>query len=332
MYFPNPFKFKGMHPIRFASIRSGRRPDLAFWAFLLATLLWVLGWRRRVLAQNLRLAGLTPVAGAERESLGRFLPRVFDEVILRWFLLFNAARDLFSLLTASYPRPLIMAENATTQSAIREMRSGPSLFLAAHVHHFEAMGAFLVTQGVPLRGVARPMSRPWAQRWLIRLRERLGLPVIWSERPTHGKSENGPSEKRHGSSLWLRQAVRHVTTGGCLALLWDQRPPGNSSVTGAFFGKVVACDSLPALVMHRYGQNLPIYVGFMQPDGKVRLLCINPPQGSRDVAGNKKRVLENHAALQRVLVRYHRWLEAVTRKHTGYAYWLLHRRFGKIAE
>lgn len=313
MYFPNPFKFKGMQAKSSTSLRPGPRPDLAFWAFLLACLLWMSPWRRRVVAENARRAGFGG---------------------LRWLLLFHALRDLLGLFSASYPRRMGVASRS--ESHLAAMRRGKCLFLTAHVHHFEAFASFLAAEGVPLRAVARPMSRPWAQGWLVRIRERIGNPVIWSARPQKrgadgdgvageraGRVEVGvPARKTPAPALWLREALRHVQTGGCLALLWDQRPPGNAGVTGAFFGEPVICDPLPGWLMDHLGPDLSIYAGYLRPDGKVRLLCLHAPDASRELKSSK-RELE-----RRVLARYHRWLEAVTRRHPGYAYWMLHRRFG----
>ncbi len=323
MYFPNPFKFKGMQAKSSTSLRPGPRPNLAFWAFLLACLLWMSPWRRRVVAENARRAGLV------RVGFGG----------LRWLLLYHALRDLLGLFSASYPKQMVVAKRSAGHLA--DMRRGKCLFLTAHVHHFEAFAAFLAAEGVPLRAVARPMSRAWAQRWLVRLRELIGNPVIWSARPQkrpRGAREAGqtpestraqlsdktaePLRKISAPAIWLREALRHVQTGGCLALLWDQRPPGNAGVTGAFFGEAVICDPLPGWLMGHLGPDLAIYAGYLQPDGKVRLLCLHTPDGSREIEARKTE-LEG-----RVLARYHRWLEAVTRRHPGYAYWMLHRRFG----
>jgi lauroyl/myristoyl acyltransferase len=306
----------GRHPKR-PPLRQGKRPVLAFWALLIALVLALFGWKRQVVRAN-------------RAQVVTYLrSRSWSQrpTGLYFALLYHAARDLLGLLTASYPRPLVAAPGS--ERHLQAMRTGPCLFLTAHVHHFEALGSFLKAKGVPLLAIARPMSRLFAQHWLTRLRQRIDLPVLFSPR---GKTPSG----RESTPTFLRTTLRHTRSGGCLALLWDQTPPGNAYVTSTFFGAPVRCDSLPLFVL-KHCPELPVYAGYLQPDGHVRLTLLFSgyrPGRARPFAGPGAETAAPPAGratpASSLLARYHRWLMAVTMKHPSYAYWLLHRRFKPV--
>ncbi len=370
MYFPNPFKFKGMQASGAPLLRSGPRPDLAFWAGVIALFLLISGWRRQVVRANFRAV---KAAMQKHFSISGFnRPRALGSKLanlgLYPILLYRAARDLVGFLTASYPKALRIAPGS--ERVLAAMRQGPCLFLTGHVHHFEALGAFLNAQGVPLKAIARPMSRPWAQSWLTRLRERIGLPVIWSQRPSRAAkrlatgqakrlakgqakqlaqcplreiaaevgqshlSQSGKdlvqgslgSQSTEVSPFWMREAVRHVQQGGCLAMLWDQKPRTDSGWHADFFANKVICDPLPGFVLSalakRQGEAIPVFAGFLQPSGEVRLTVLQRAESSRKEPSDTEKSRDGLAK------RYHRWLEGVTLRFPCHAYWLLHRRFG----
>lgn len=127
-------------------------------------------------------------------------------------------------------------------------------------------------------------------------------------------------------------------------MLWDQKPR-HSGVSAAFFGESVSCDPLPAFVLEALlsqtepapgerpeaGPNfaVPIYAGFLQPSGEVRLTLVRSDGLSRMEPTDKRNREEARAKRAQEIARpYHRWLEAVTLRFPCYAYWLLHRRFG----
>lgn len=279
-------------PLRHA-LRQEKRPDLAFYAAIITLVLALCGWKwATVQAHRARIRGYLSLRG-----LGHTAWK--SPIRLYVTLVYHAARDLMGFFAAAYPHRITLAPGS--ESHLQAMRDGPSLFLTAHVHHFEALGSCLKAEGVPLLAIARPMSRARAQRLLIRLRERIGLPVLFS-----------PRSQAASTVGFLRQTLRHVKSGGCLAMLWDQNPPGHAQVTSTFFAMPVRCDSLPVF-LHEQNPTMPVYAGYLQPNGQMRLTLL--------FRGRQK------PATQKILRRYHRWLMAVTTKHPGYAYWLLHRRF-----
>jgi lauroyl/myristoyl acyltransferase len=236
---------------------------------LLATLFYLTGIRRAVVNRNFALTGLRQ-------------PPFF-----RWKLGFNLLRDAFPLLFGrAAPIPRL---SPRSQVHLQALRRGPSLLLAAHFHNWEAQASALARLGVPLLGAARPLTAPWAERILRRLRARHGVPVVQDAVP--------------------RRALRHLRAGGCFGFLWDQHSPA-SVRPGIFFGRSVSLNPLPLLLLEailRESEACPVYFGAWLPGGELRIL----PLGDR-------------ARLER---RYHRVLETLVKRHPQYWYGFLHARF-----
>jgi KDO2-lipid IV(A) lauroyltransferase len=173
------------------------------------------------------------------------------------------------------------------------MISGPSLLLTAHFHNWEILGGALRRLGVPLLASAKPLRNARADFLLRRLRQRLGLPVT--------------------SSGWPRAALRHLDSGGCFALLWDQHSPDSDSA-GRFFGRPVLLNPLPVfLLRHRA---CPVYFGVLLPGGTLRLVPL-----LREIGGDWE---------QRLARRYHRVLETLIRRHPHHWYGFFHARFKNL--
>lgn len=124
--------------------------------FFLAAVLWVLGFRRRIVRRNLEICRVRVANG------------------FRWRLTFAAARDFCALMTGSLRYSL--GPRAAEHRIV--MRRGPSLLLTAHFHNWEFLGAALRREGVPLLAASLPFKNPWAERFLLGLRRRLDLPTV----------------------------------------------------------------------------------------------------------------------------------------------------------
>lgn len=233
--------------------------------------LYIGGWKRRVIALNRRLCG--PASP-----------------FLRLRLCLHAAHDFGRMLHGVYGRPIRVRSRDLPKLKI--LKDFPSLFLTAHFHHWELLGAWMIREGIPLLCAARPMAFPPAQRLLSFLRRRMRLPVV-----------------EHGIP---RRAIRHLEQGGCFALLWDQRV-SQSAVGAQLFGIRLAMDPLPPfLAAHR---NPGIWFGVLLPSGTFRLLLLSP--GSR----------LHPLSPDRLARRYHRVLEILIRRHPSWWYGMAHRRF-----
>ena len=117
------------------------------------------------------------------------------------------------------------------------------------------MGAWMTRQNIPLVSAAKPMADTWSQRFLIRLRDRLGMKVVFVDIP--------------------RSALRHLNQGGCFALLWDQRVT-RSDEAAALFGQTVDLDPLPHFLIRHIP--VPVFFGVLLPGGRFRLIQIAAPR------------------------------------------------------
>lgn len=242
-------------------------------AFPLALVLYIGGWKKRVLRENGRRCGLNPP-------------------FFRLRICAHAALDFIRLTHARYGQTVRIRPQ--DKNKLKKLKSTPSLYLTAHFHHWELMGAWMTAQGIRLLSAARPMSNPLAQRLLMGMRSRLGLAI---------NSDHLP-----------RRALRHLEQGGCFGMLWDQRAP-HSPIRADFFGQTLGVDPLPLfLLRHR---PVAVWFGAILPDGTLRLLLLAAPTSSPAHALPPTRLAR----------RYHRVLEVLIRKHPTWWYGMAHRRF-----
>lgn len=252
--------------------------------------LFLCGWKRRTLLENRRRCGV----GGPFFRLG---------------LCLHVGLDFLRMLIGNYGKSIRIREK--DKSKLKKLKSEGSLLLTAHFHHWELMGGWMVSQGVPLLCAARPLAFRPAQQLLQGMRRRLRLPCVEQHLP--------------------RKALRHMGRRGCFALLWDQRVL-RSPVEASFFGSVLALDPLPDfLLRHR---SLPVWFGVLLPNGAFRLLLLAAPRNPgpsahrpfepRAFGTEPNRAHPGSAQLAR---RYHRVLELLIRRHPTWWYGMAHRRF-----
>lgn len=238
----------------------------------LALLLYIGGWKKAVLRSNLECCGFS-VPG------------------FRWRFCLHVSLDFLRFLHGKYELPIRV--RCRDQIKLNKLKSHSSLFLTAHFHHWEWMGAWLTRGGVPLLSAARPLKHPGSELFLGRLRERLGVAVVQKNVP--------------------RRALLHLDSQGCFALLWDQRVARSDVRAPLFAGKDLMLDPLPCfLIRHR---PVPVWFGTLLPDGTFRLLLLS---------SSPSRLLSDPNRLAR---RYHRVLEILIRRHPTWWYGMAHRRF-----
>lgn len=202
---------------------------------LLATLLWLSGWKARTIRINREAFGW----GAGQEGPG---------FLFRWYL--SLTRDIGRVLLRFYEFPIRVRPQDNAKLTL--LLSSPTLFLTGHFHNWEALAAWMYRSGIPLLGSARALSSPRAQAWVHRLRLRNGVPVI-SERV-------------------LPQALAHLRAGHCFGVLWDQFSP-RSLHRSSLFGLPAAMDPLPEVLVRRHRPD--VLVGFLLPTGSFRLARIH---------------------------------------------------------
>ncbi|MBW8888943.1 MAG: lysophospholipid acyltransferase family protein [Fibrobacteres bacterium] len=242
-------------------------------ALPLGLLLYIGGWKRRILRENVQRCGI-------RQPFFR----------LRFCT--HAALDFVRLTHGRYGQTI--RTRPQDAEKLKKLKSAPAVFLTAHFHHWELMGAWMTAQGIGLLSAARPMAHQYAQRLLIRMRSRLGLATVSDRIP--------------------RRALHHLEHGGCFGMLWDQRAQA-SSVRAAFFDQPLGVDPLPLfLLRHR---SVEVWFGTLLPDGTFRLLLLAAPTASPSVSLTPARLAR----------RYHRVLEVLIRMHPTWWYGMAHRRF-----
>lgn len=246
---------------------------LGLLAFPLITGLIVVGWKRDKLRLNSELCGI-PYSF-------RFRLRFYRSLVL----------DLLQFFHGRYAGELRM--RSRDEKKWRRLGTGPGLFLTAHFHNWELLGAWMTRQGIPLLSGARPLANAWSQALLIRLRRRLRMKVVFQNLP--------------------RSALRHLQSGQCFALLWDQRVE-RSNTRAPLFGHNLLLDPLPEF-LDRHA-SAPAYFGVLLPDGTLRVLQLLGSMSSPSPSSNR--------TLAR---RYHRVLELLVRTHPSSWYGLAHGRF-----
>ena len=228
------------------------------------------GWKRKVVLANLNYCRLSP---------GPFF---------RLRLCFSLSLDALRFLHGKYGGRIYLTPQDTAK--FTEMKSASSLLLTAHFHHWEAMGAWLESQGIGLLSAALPLKSPWAQAWIERRRHKQRIPVVYSKIP--------------------RTALAHMQGGHCFALLWDQHSPGRQ--ISRFFGQPVGMNPLPAFLT-RHTQ-APVFLALLMPTGRLRIFRLR-------ALGKSSQALAN---------RYHRLLEKVIAAYPTYWYGFTHNRFQKL--
>ena len=244
-------------------------------ALVLGIPLYIIGWKRRVIRENAARLGLA-----------------YSQVFRARFC-FHVALDFLRLIRCIYEPGLRIRPRDTAKLKI--LKSTASLFLTGHFHHWERMGAWLTSQGVPLLSAARPLAQGWAQNWLHGIRTRMGMKVIYRDIP--------------------RGALKHLIQDGCFALLWDQRVI-RSEIHAPFFGIPLPVDPLPAFLLRH--QSTPVFFGCLLPNGQLRLLQLAAASPGAPLPS---------LAPNRLARRYHRVLEFLIRRHPTWWYGFAHRRF-----
>jgi len=141
--------------------------QLAF-SFLLARLLILVGWKRRVVHANLfHVRSEFP----KQLEFYRFKGR---EQLYR-ALLYNMCREFVYVLLNRPTAKEVITERA--QSLIPRMQEG-GLLLTAHIGNWEWMGPWLRKLGVPLIASYSPLKSKTANKWMQKFRNRNGAYTI----------------------------------------------------------------------------------------------------------------------------------------------------------
>lgn len=202
--------------------------------------------------------------------------------------------------TASGPGWEMVGEETVRRVAAR---GGPAIFVSGHIGNWEVLPAAAAACGVPVSGMYRAAQNPLVDEMVVALRRR----AIGAEVPMFPKGAAG-----------ARRALAHLSRGGYLAMLMDQKM--NDGIEARFFGRpAMTAPALAAMALRFRCPVVPAHVQRIGP-ARFRLVCEEPLE-LPDTGDRRSDIL---AVTQAVNDHLERWIRARPEE------WLwLHRRWPK---
>ncbi len=222
-------------------------------------------------------------------------------------LFLNIGRNLAEIVwVAARPERcdrLVTFEGLENLEAARARGRGVVL-VSGHAGSWELMAAAIVRHGLPLSVIARRTSQESVSRFVLRVRERLGVQTVL-----------------RGSSAAARTVLRTLRAGDGLASLIDQdiRVKG---VVVDFFGRPALTPTGPISLALRAGSPLVYLITWRLPDGTHRVRFDPPIEMER--GGDTAATVERNTAA------FTLWLEERIREHPDQWMWI-HRRWRRGA-
>ncbi len=258
---------------------------------LLAWLAWILGLRRRVVLENLRLAFPEKseverrlIARATYQNLGRVAPE---------FLLAPA-------LSREDLGRIFVYEGWERYEAARARGKGV-IACTAHFGNFELLAAVHNLKGFPITMITRRMGR-----WSVN--------AAWRR----ARARSGVEELVVRRGETLRAATRALKEGRVLGYVIDQNQPRHRAVFPTFFGVPAATSPTPAYLAMRTGAAVLFILAVPLGDGQHRVII----EGPLEVPRTGDRARDALSFMQDLNDR----LERHVRQHPDRWYWL-HRRW-----
>jgi KDO2-lipid IV(A) lauroyltransferase len=272
-------------------VRLPRRLLVAvFGAF--GVLLWLLGIRRRVVMENLRLA-FPAKSNAEHKAIARATYRHLGEMVPEF-------------LRVPYLRPAELErifEYDGWENFERAQALGKGVIACTgHFGHFDLLAAAHNLRGVPMTTISRKMQ---VGLWKG-TRARAGVQEIYVQ-----------------DGATLTAAVKALRAGRVLGYVIDQSEPNRNAIYPSFFGVPAATAATPAVLSRRTGAPVVFAVSLPLVGGRHRVI-IEGPLFPPDTGDRERDVL---AFMQDLNDR----LEAWVRRHPEQWYWL-HRRWKRTRD
>ncbi len=248
---------------------------------------WMLGLRRRVVLENLRLA-FPEKTEAERRAIGRACFRHLGEMVPEF------------LRVPYLPRAAIeqIFEYDGWENFLAAQAEGKGVIACtAHFGHFDLLAAAHNLRGVPMTTISRKMQ--------------LGL---W--KGTRARAGVQEIYVHHGDAF--QAASKALRAGRVLGYVIDQSEPNRSAIFPRFFGVPVATSATPAVLSRRTGAPVVFTLSVPLPGGRPQVVIQGPlrPPDTGD------READATAFLQDLNDRLEAWI----RRHPEQWYWL-HRRW-----
>lgn len=182
-------------------------------------------------------------------------------------------------------------------------QGGPAIFFSGHIGNWELLPIAAAARGVPVSLFYRPAENKRIDAMILDLRRRAARADI----QLFAKGASG-----------ARQALAHLSRGGRLAMLMDQKM--NDGIEARFFGRpAMTAPALAALALRLRCPVIPAYVERIGP-ARFRVVC-EPPL---PLPASSDRAADVAALTQAVNDTLERWIRARPES------WLwLHRRWPK---
>ncbi|MFN4182710.1 MAG: lysophospholipid acyltransferase family protein [bacterium] len=185
-------------------------------------------------------------------------------------------------------------------AGIEEYRDKGRIFFSGHIGNWELLGAWLVSQGIPLVVVEKPQRSLWVRRVLEALRTRAGLE--WMSK----------------DEVDFRELVRALRNGKSVGLISDQNA-GKRGILVEFFGRKTSTFQGVAYLQKVTGNPVVPIFALREKPGKLRVEILPP----LNFQWNKHKKEE---ALEENLRQHNATLEDMIRKQPEQWLWL-HRRW-----
>ncbi len=265
------------------AVRLPARARLALGAWIGRTAVALVPKFRRRIAANLMhvLPGLDPAAQARiRRGVGDNFGRTFIDLLNN--PAYHARRD--------WTGPV----GPGIETVLAAGRAGiGAVLVTGHFGQWEAVRAWLRSEGLTCAGVYRPTENPHLNALYLRNLEAGGAPIL--PKGTRG----------------LRGIVAHVARGGMIAILTDQYD--RRARPFDFLGRPAPTITAPAEIALKFNVPLVPCYGLRQPDGRTQVVIEAAiPRGS---AAEMTQAINDSLA-------------ARVRQHPEQYYWL-HRRWQK---
>lgn len=185
------------------------------------------------------------------------------------------------------------------RKAIREKRG--QLFVLAHMGNWEMLNQpMTLGTGVHINLIVAPMSNPYGDKFLCRIRKTLGTNLIYPQ-------DVGPD------------VLKALARGEAAAFASDQNA-GRRGLFIPFLGQPASTHTGAAVFSYLSGAEIFYITNLRLPNGRFRIEIL--PMGRID----KKTVKDKEACIQEFTLRYVDILEKYIRKYPDQYFWL-HNRF-----
>lgn len=244
------------------------------------------GWKKSVLWKNLDY--LYPGMSIRqkknfRDKLLKNLSQDASEFLTRSWI-YSKGDSRFSVDKKSIP-------------VLEQMKQG-GLMLTAHFGNYEAIGPWLVRQGVPLLASYAKLKPEFLDKWVY---------------------SKYRSIDNYNYSLFInnpRDILKKLDEKKLFCLIADQDFRNHRFTLGNLLGKPVHCNPIPAFIL-KYRSKTPIYICWIESDLRTKTLF-----AKRIYVSNGEEVFSNfHAQLEKIINLFpERWYGWIHRRYlsTGY--------------